>query len=109
MCRTTIVSHQEVIDDLPSRCCIPQLVCTVRTSQKPAGVTLHDGVNGLRVGTLHREDAAARAGLRRGDVILRMNGISCVKSAHGTNLLDTAHQYGLDVRCDVRRGVSWYS
>lgn len=79
------------------------LVFTLRTSEGPAGVTLHDGNSGLRVTKVFPGDQAERAGLRCNDVIVRMNGIPCVKSVHGASLLTTAADHGLDVRCEARR------
>ena len=65
------------------------------------GITLRDHAYGVLVTRLVHRDAAARSGVRRGDVITHLNGIRVRSHANAALILEHARNVGCDVCCTV--------
>ena len=72
--------------------------------RKHVGVTLSATFAGDAVVTsTDKADVAAHAGVRRGDVLVRTNGLPCRDHASTSAALTLASEQGVTVRCLVRR------
>ena len=86
LCRQTIVSTSEFV---------PGLSHTVVSVEDHVGITVGDARDGVRVIRVELGDQAHVAGIRKGDIINRINGLKCSGHAPTIARIETASRLNM--------------
>ena len=105
ICRTALFKCTPSIP-LTSLCAIPtrgRIKWIQAHKQLRPGMTLSTSPGGgVRVERVMQHDAAAKAGIKVGDVILYMNDVPCHGHTQAVCMLEAAFEHMTDVRCVVK-------